>query len=56
MLKGIKGIKDHSFITTIEIHHLRTCLERGFSQRSSCLMLIFKYVGSQYFGKPSDSS
>jgi hypothetical protein len=46
MLLGIKG---YSFITTIEIHHLRSCLERGFSQCSSYHMLIFKYVGSQYF-------
>jgi hypothetical protein len=56
MLQGIQGIKDHSFITTIESHHLRTCLERGFGQCSSYLMLIFKYVGSQYCGSPSDSS
>jgi hypothetical protein len=35
------NIKGHSFIITIEIHPFRTCLERGFIQCSSYLMLIF---------------
>jgi hypothetical protein len=50
-----QGIMGHFFTTTIEIHHLRTCLIEVFTMYSSYLVLIFKYVGSQYFGRPSDS-
>ena len=45
----MRWIKGHFFMSTIGILHLRTCLERGFNVWSSYLMLIFKYVGSQYF-------